>query len=703
MSYITYAHNLEKKRKPLFVLFVLCMLFALAGIFQLQINPDMMIFMPDNSLAKDSMDEMETVFGSADELLILLHTHSDTLDAETQLKLKAVYDTLGQQVDALMIMGPVGADGGINELSMSGDISTLIQSEEEWLAFFSLFTEDALSRRQIKDLKKSLDNIDADYRMTGTSFLQTRLVDYVIQILCYLPFLAIFLIFNVFRLQMRSLKATFMAVLPAVIGAAWALGLAGWSGRQVSIITAIAPIFTIVIGSADGLHFVSHYLEAISRGKDKKTAVADTLSMVGIPMIITTLTSMGGFLSLLIMKTSAIRDLALFTSIGILLAGIATWFVLPLILINKVQFKKSISKPFVSAEMFKKTWGLPAYLISAGLIIVGLLGFSSVSTEFNQLSMFKQSTDVYESAEEISAAQGGNLPVSIFVQSDKSLTNSDLRHEMEILTDTLSQYGKVISPFSIINSIMESPQFRMMSYFSSQEESVAKILSASGLPASFSMDLENKAAKITVLMFDPGYENLDAIKKLTDRSEHAGLSLRPTGMLYVMEDLNRQMMQNLKSTLLLSLCIMLFLLMLTFRRIIPAIISMIPISITMLVLYGFLGLTGISLSVVTATIFSITVGVGIDYAVHFTSIAIQFQDEEKAFRYSSRPIMANALGLAVGMSALLFTPLTIHMDMSIMMWLTMILSMFLSLSLLPTLLKLYFKLRRKKISPNPEK
>lgn len=703
MSYISYAHTLEKKRKPLFVLFILCMLFALTGILQLQVNPDMMIFMPDNSPSKDTMDDMEAVFGSADELIILYHTHSDTLNEETQKKLKAVYDTLQQSVDELLIMGPVGADGEIADFSFSDEISTLIQNENEWLGFFSLFTEDALSRSQIKDLKKSLDNMDADYRMTGTSFLQTRLVDYVIQILCYLPFLAIFLIFNVFRLQMRSLKATFMAVLPAVVGAAWALGLAGWSGRQVSIITAIAPIFTIVIGSADGLHFVSHYLEALSRGKDKKTAVAETLSMVGIPMIITTLTSMGGFLSLLVMKTSAIRDLAIFTSIGILLAGIATWFVLPLILINKVHFNKRLSKPFISSDMFKKTWGLPAYLISAGLIIAGLAGFSSVSTEFNQLSLFKHSTDVYESAEDISRVQGGNLPVSIFVESDKSLVDNDLRYEMEKLTDSLKQYGKTISPFSIINTIMESPQFRMMNYFSPQEESLDKILSAGGLATSFSINLEHKAAKITLLMSDPGYENLDAIKRITERSEHAGLSLRPTGMLYVMEDLNRQMMQNLRATLLLSLCIMFCLLLLTFRRLIPALISMIPISITMLVLYGFLGLTGISLSVVTATIFSITIGVGIDYAVHFTSIAIQFQDEEKAFRYASRPIMANALGLAVGMSALLFTPLTIHMDMSIMMWLTMVLSMFLSLSLLPTMLKPYFKSCRKKSSLNLEK
>jgi predicted RND superfamily exporter protein len=112
-------------------------------------------------------------------------------------------------------------------------------------------------------------------------------------------------------------------------------------------------------------------------------------------------------------------------------------------------------------------------------------------------------------------------------------------------------------------------------------------------------------------------------------------------------------------------------------------------------LFGFLGLSNISLNLFTATIFSITIGVGIDYAVHFTSVWMNFKNKgydseqavEKAYNYTSRPIMANAFGLAIGLSALLMSPLKIHLYVSMLMWVSMISGVFLSLSFLPTILK----------------
>jgi len=112
------------------------------------------------------------------------------------------------------------------------------------------------------------------------------------------------------------------------------------------------------------------------------------------------------------------------------------------------------------------------------------------------------------------------------------------------------------------------------------------------------------------------------------------------------------------------------------------------------ILYGFLGWSGISLNLITATIFSITIGVGIDYAVHYTSVWMTFKREGRsskeandlAFTYTARPIITNALGLSIGLTALCLSPLTIHMHVSVLMWVSMITSVFVSLSLLPIML-----------------
>lgn len=59
----------------------------------------------------------------------------------------------------------------------------------------------------------------------------------------------------------------------------------------------------LVIGSANGYHFVSHVQDARAEGKEKTDSIIHTFSIVGKPIIITTLTSMMGFLALLVMDT----------------------------------------------------------------------------------------------------------------------------------------------------------------------------------------------------------------------------------------------------------------------------------------------------------------------------------------------------------------------------------------------------------------
>jgi uncharacterized protein len=104
-----------------------------------------------------------------------------------------------------------------------------------------------------------------------------------------------------------------------------------------------------------------------------------------------------------------------------------------------------------------------------------------------------------------------------------------------------------------------------------------------------------------------------------------------------------------------------------------------------------MGYAGIDLSIITGIMSGLTIGVGIDYAIHYVSLlkqARQRGDErpsDTALRYVATPVLANALGLAIGFTAMLFSPLQIHVTLSILMWVTMVASAFLSLTFLPTI------------------
>jgi predicted RND superfamily exporter protein len=116
-------------------------------------------------------------------------------------------------------------------------------------------------------------------------------------------------------------------------------------------------------------------------------------------------------------------------------------------------------------------------------------------------------------------------------------------------------------------------------------------------------------------------------------------------------------------------------------------------------LYGFLGISGIPLNITTLIIFSITIGVGVDYAVHFSSIYKHYLHEgfsnkeaiDNAYKYTSKPIITNALGISLGLSILMISPLTIHFNISALMWVSMIVSVVITLTLLPLLFSIKLK------------
>ena len=117
-----------------------------------------------------------------------------------------------------------------------------------------------------------------------------------------------------------------------------------------------------------------------------------------------------------------------------------------------------------------------------------------------------------------------------------------------------------------------------------------------------------------------------------------------------------------------------------------------PIALTVLTLLGFLAASGIQLNLLTAVISSIVIGVGIDYAIHFVAAIDNARPDGsgyvlRALDRAGRPIVANALGIAVALSALWLSPLQIHMQVSMIMWVAMTVAALSALLIIPALLE----------------
>jgi predicted RND superfamily exporter protein len=317
--------------------------------------------------------------------------------------------------------------------------------------------------------------------------------------------------------------------------------------------------------------------------------------------------------------------------------------------------------------------------------------------------VYRSYTDIYKSFDKFMEINGGSVPVFGLIKTENNILSGEnaniiLNYQKELeekeavsktmsvydLYSTLNQrlFGKKQPEYPnnqlqimLINNVLKQAPTNPVNNFLAENSNVSRMII-------FPKSLKN--------------EDLKTIQQITNKFERdSNIKIDVTGVQYLMYDLNQSMIKNQTGSLIIAFSLILLLLFITLKKIIPALVSLIPIVATVIILFGFLAVSGISLNLITTTIFSITLGVGIDYAVHFTSVWKGYKEKgftskeaaDKAYKYTSRPIIANAFGLAIGLSAMLLSPLQIHVYVSTMMWVSMITAVFLSLSVLPTILR----------------
>ncbi len=696
-------------------------LVAVAGIFRIKIETDFNIFKLNNSVYQERLDETDSLFGTSDQIILQIKFDGRELSEKMVSSMRDIQKYL-EEMPSVKISGPAPAEiksakwsvnlneqisiEGLKNLqqyySDMGKLAPIVQRNDNIYAVFTLFHDESFNGGTLHNLEDFLDARGLNYSIAGDTYMQQKILEYIKRILLFLPPAALILILTVFRTQMGSIKATIFSVMPAGIAAVWTLGIVGWIGRPVSIVTVLAPIFTIVIGSADGLHFVSHVQDEEEEGSSREQSIVTTLRMVGVPIIITTITSMAGFLSLLIMNTAAIHDLAVFAALGIFLAGVATWYMLPLILLGEPVIKHKVRRKVDPGTAISRIWGIPSFIILAVLTVLAIFGSEKLNTEFSQLLIFRNNTGVYRSFENIMEVNGGSIPVYVLIKTEDDPLSPEYGEAVLELEQKLEAAGTAVKVLSIYDAYaaiyatlkgLDNPEYP-------HSKTVTDIISRmSSANSTLSGNLLNRSQKaVKLIIFPPNLDN-STLDLLSDEisafdSGNGSLSAELTGSQFLMREMNRDMIQNQAKSILLAFALIFILLFISMRKIIPSLLSLVPIAFTVLFIFGFMGFSGISLNLFTATIFSITIGVGIDYAVHFTSIWLKFRGKGaalKALKYTGRPIIANAFGLSLGLSALLLSPLRIHLYVSLLMWVAMISGVFLSLSLLPTILRLLEK------------
>ena len=168
-----------------------------------------------------------------------------------------------------------------------------------------------------------------------------------------------------------------------------------------------------------------------------------------------------------------------------------------------------------------------------------------------------------------------------------------------------------------------------------------------------------------------------------------------TGLMKINNVWQDEMVSGMKSALLGSFAIVFLMMIFLFRSFLWGVIAMLPLTITIMFIYGLIGFTGKFYDMPIAVLSSLTLGLSVDFAIHFIEHVLHFNkknnDFEKTyneiFEGTAQAIWRNVLVVSIGFAPLFLAGLVPYLTVGSFFFLIMIVSGVTTLVLMPAILK----------------
>ncbi len=693
----TIARFIVDRSKLVLALTALVSIVAVLMLFRMSFNADISSFLLEGNATGEQLAELQEKYETTDPINVVASLpDGETFTTSANVALIAgLRDSLGA-IDGVEAVASVIPDvnpatgqpltaatiAAAPDVVIAGaldenPVSELLISQDgrHTLLIVTPGNDPTATARNVIDVTQN--GLELTY--SGNPVVFASVLDLLTWFLLVLPPLVIVLLILVFFSTIGDLRLSAMAIVPAILGSLWAFGVIFGAGVRIDIVTVIVPIFVVVMGSADGLHFVTHFQDQSTASSDPVQRVRSALSEVGVPMILTTISTAAGFLALLATDVQPIRQLGLFTAIGITFAGVASFFSLPA-LMSHFTIEPKHHRALIGQHLIRGLKAAVRTRIPAIAIVALILGFSvwaipQLAVNPDQLFFFKDDDPVRLAFDKTEELFGGATPLIGEFAFDPQNPQESLANAQKA-TEDLEALDGVRTVFSVASLAGAAGPEQVDSILSGGVElPMGKMVSEDGL-------------RFILL---PSEFTADDLQQWSDYSKSSDTVTVLTGMPIVWDEIARLVLNAQVISLVVAYILVAAMLLVAYRNVRETLVALIPITLTLATMLGFIAVSGIQLNLLTAVISSIVIGVGIDYAIHYVAAINHARDGRegyvlRAIDKAGRPIAANALGIAVALSALWISPLKIHLQVSQIMWVAMITAAVTTLIVIPALL-----------------
>ena len=460
-----------------------------------------------------------------------------------------------------------------------------------------------------------------DIKLTGRPIVEAESIRMVEVETIRLSAIAVVLSTVLALVIFRDIQLTLIACLSPLTGVLWTLGILGLAGETLNAMTSVLPVLVLTVGFTDSVHVVVRMHLERAKGLAPRSAVHAAIQALAYPCMLTSLTTAISFGSLALTHNEVLCRFGISCAVGTGCAFLSVMSVAPLLGIalirNQTGDPRNAEPSLLPADkaeaIFKRVhaWRWPISLLGIACTVILIPGVSELQPDFQITELLSDAGETKAAVQQFDREFGGIHSAFVVIDwpKDEQPFSAQFRSVMAAVEDICLKERQAHYPLSI------------MTLASAMPGGIPQLI-----PPEVSRSLIRPDLRRTIIQFryrdsnestpSKSIESLVAALQLVNQS-FPGYEVRLTGSHLLMSQQIRLVIADLAKSLAWTLIVIFFVILVAFRSVWLACLSLIPNVLPMLLAASMLVWTDEPLRIANVVAFSIFLGIAFDDTIHF--------------------------------------------------------------------------------------
>ena len=571
------------------------------------------------------------------------------------------------------------------------------------------------ARDLMQQIESQYPNIDV--HLTGVSMLNNAFAETGMTDAATLMPLMFVVIFVLAWVIIRSFYATFATLVIIMLSTIIGMGIAGFAGVKLTPIAMSAPIVILTLAVADSIHILLSLRGLMREGLAKKEAIIEAVRLNFLPVSITSLTTIVGFLALNFSDSPPYWHLGNITALGIAAAWLYSLTLLPA-LISLLPYRTSQSSTpdwsqramdrfadFVIRNYRKLLLGVGAGTLAIVAFIPTLEFNDQWVRYFDERIEFRVDSDKVEN-------YFGLYPIEFSVPAANTggVSEPEYLENIEKFAEFLRQQSVVTHVYTLsdimkrLNRNMHGDDVSWHRIPDDRELSAQYLLLYElslpyGLDLNDRINIDKSATRITATLSRTTTAQTKAFFQDVADWQQANwpvyMRTEPTSAAVMFTYISQRNMENMLTGTIAAIAVIALIMMFALQSFRLGVLSLVPNGLPILATFGAWALLVGTVGFSVATVASISLGIIVDDTVHFLSKYVRARNErllsiEESIRYAFHnvgiAIVVNTIILTAGFFVMTTSAFKMNVDLGLMTVLAILFALLLDFLLLPALL-----------------